>query len=75
MEGWVSPHLGIRFGLAETELVLYRPDGRRFERFVELDQRVNRERQRAEAERQRAAAERLTERLRALGLDPDSEAV
>jgi len=43
---------------------VYRPDGRRFETFVEMVQR-------AETERQRA--ERLAERLRALGLDPDME--
>lgn len=63
MEGWVSPRLGIQFSLEGTDLVLYRPDGRRFETFVELEQR-------AEAERQRA--ERLAERLRALGVDPDA---
>ena len=56
MEGWISPRLGIRFSLAGTELVLYRPDGRRFETYVALAQR----------------AERLAERLRALGVDPDT---
>jgi hypothetical protein len=40
---------------------LTRPDGRRFETFVELAQR-------AETERQRA--ERLAARLAALGIDP-----
>jgi flagellar biosynthesis/type III secretory pathway protein FliH len=40
------------------DLALYRPDGRRFETFVELDQCYEAERQRAEAERQRAEAER-----------------
>ncbi len=63
MEGWVSPRLGIRFELEDAELVLARPDGRRFETFVELVQR-------ADAERERA--ERLAERLRALGVDPAS---
>lgn len=61
MEGWISPRLGVRFNLEGAELVLTRPDGRRFETFVELNER-------AEAERQRA--ERLAERLRALGVDP-----
>ncbi len=75
MEGWVSPRLGIRFSLEGTDLVLYRPDGRRFETFVELEQRAESERQRAESERQRAEserqrAERLAEQLRALGIDP-----
>ena len=70
MAGWVSPRLGIRFSLEGLDLVLYRPDGRRFETFLELEQRAEAERQRAEAERQRA--ERLAERLRALGVDPDT---
>ncbi|HAS50539.1 MAG TPA: hypothetical protein DCS21_01805 [Gammaproteobacteria bacterium] len=69
MHGWISPWLGVRFALEGTELVLYRPDGRRFESFIELDQRAEADRQRAEAEYQRA--ERLAERLRALGVDPD----
>ena len=58
MEGWISPRLGIRFSMEGIDLVLYRPDGRRFETFLELDQRAEAERQRAEAERQRAEAER-----------------
>ncbi|MFO1452638.1 MAG: Uma2 family endonuclease [Opitutaceae bacterium] len=77
MEGWVSPLLGIRFGLEGTDLALYHPDGQRFETFVEQAQRAKAERQRAEAERQRAEAERqraerLAERLRQLGVDPDA---
>jgi flagellar biosynthesis/type III secretory pathway protein FliH len=50
------------------DLALYRPDGRRFETFVELDQSYETERQRAETERQRAETERQraeTERQRA----------
>jgi len=70
MEGWVSPRLRVRFSLDSHDLVLYRPDGRRFETFLELEQRAEAERQRAEAEWQRA--ERLAERLRALGVDPDA---
>ena len=75
MEGWVSPLLGIRFSLEGTDLVLYRPDGRRFETFVELERRAEIERQRAETERQRAETERqrverLAAQLRALGIDP-----
>ena len=84
MDGWISPRLGIRFTLEGTDLVLYRPDGRRFETFLELEQRAEAERQRAEAERQRAdterqraeaerqRAERLAEQLRALGIDPNT---
>ena len=70
MEGWISPRLGVRFSLEGSELVLYRPDGRRFETFLELEQRAEAERQRAEVERQRA--ERLAEQLRALGIEPNA---
>ncbi len=68
MQGWISPRLRIRFALEGLDLVLYRPDGRRFETFVELEQRAEAERQRAEAERQRAEEEYQraeTERQRA----------
>ena len=58
MEGWTSPRLGIRFTMEGADLVLYRPDGRHFETFVELEQRAAAERQRAESERQRAESER-----------------
>ena len=54
MEGWISPRLGIRFALEGLDLALYRPDGLRFETFLELEQRAKAERQRAETERQRA---------------------
>lgn len=63
MEGWISPHLGIRFSLEGTRLVLCRPDGRRFETFLELNDR-------AEAEYQRA--ERLANQLRGLGMEPNA---
>jgi Uma2 family endonuclease len=65
MRGWVSPRLGVRFDLAEGELLLYRPDGRPFESYVELERALNKaeqtaaqERQRAEQEHQRAEQER-----------------
>lgn len=70
MEGWISPRLGTRFTLEEADLVSYRPDGRRFETFLELEQRAETERQRAETERLRA--ERLAERLRTLGINPNT---
>lgn len=78
LHDWVSPRLGIRFDLEGLDLVVYRPDGRRFETFLELEQRAEAERQRAEMERQKVSverqrAERLAERLRALGIDPDEE--
>ena len=68
MIGWVSPRLGIRFMLDGDDLVLYRPDGARFETYLELQERADAERRRAETERQRAESERQraeTERHRA----------
>ncbi|HBK98964.1 MAG TPA: hypothetical protein DD001_17410 [Microcoleaceae bacterium UBA10368] len=71
-DGWVSPRLGVRFQLSETELQIFGPDGAPFVSFVELAQlreqaesRVEQEQQRAEQERQRAEqAETLLERER-----------
>jgi Uma2 family endonuclease len=65
--GWQSPRLGIRFEL-ETELVIYRPDGERFESFTEVAAKAQQERLRAEQERLRAEQERVRaeqERVRA----------
>ncbi len=76
---WTSPRLGIHFELTATTLNLYQPDRQPFATFREIqtrlaetEQALAAERQRAEAERDRA--ERLAARLRALGIDPDSEA-
>jgi hypothetical protein len=76
--------MDIRFELKETELEIYRPDGRRFLTSVELEQRAEQERARAEQERARAQeallqlererrrAEQMAEYLRSLGIDPDN---
>ena len=77
IEGWVSPRTGVRFGLEGTDLVLIRPDGRRFASYVDLErERAEAETARAEAEAALATAEaraaRLAERLRALGVDPEA---
>jgi Uma2 family endonuclease len=69
MQGWVSPQLGIRFELTESDLVLYRPDGGRFLTSVELDQRAEQERARADSAQ--AQVNRLAARLRELGVDPE----
>jgi Uma2 family endonuclease len=60
---WVSPRLGVRFELPEAGgMTIYRPDGRPFQSYVEI------ERERAEVQ---ARAERLATRLRELGLEPN----
>ncbi|MFM9263957.1 Uma2 family endonuclease [Tychonema sp. BBK16] len=72
VDGWVSPRMGVRFQVSETELQIFRPDGTPFVSFVELAQlreqaelRAEQERQRAEQERQRAEqAENLLEQER-----------
>jgi Uma2 family endonuclease len=55
MDGWISPRLKIRFTMEDTDLVLYRPDGRRFETFLELEQRAAAAQQQAEVEQGRVA--------------------
>ena len=52
MQGWVSPRLGVRFGLEGTDLALIGPDGQRFESYVALVER----RSQAEARAQEAAS-------------------
>jgi Uma2 family endonuclease len=81
LNGWISPRLGIRFGLTPDAFQIYHPDGQPFLSSVELarlkkaaEARAEQEAARAEREAQRAAeerlrAERLAERLRALGVD------
>lgn len=79
-DGWVSPLLGIRFARREEEFWIFRPDGRLFLSYEEIDQESRRFAQLAEksrgvadlainqfvAERQRADAERQrAERLAA----------
>ena len=84
MKGWVSPRLGIRFGLEGSDLVVWCPDGQRFESYIEVKKHSEAETRRARAAEQRACAaerqveaerqraDRLAERLRSLGLDPEA---
>jgi len=72
IEGWISPRLGIRLEMEAGELVIYRPDGERFQTYLEMEQdkreercgrlaaeaRTEQEQQRANEERQRAEQER-----------------
>ena len=50
MNGWTSPRLSIRFDLSGADLVLYRPDGTRFQTILELDQEMQTAVHRAEEE-------------------------
>src|SRR5262249_13212131 len=60
VNGWISPLLGVRFELTTETLVMYRPDGSRFETFAELLQRAEAERQAKEAALAQAEQERQT---------------
>lgn len=76
MAGWVSPRLGIRFELSETQLQIYRPDSQPFLTYLELEQQLQQERQRAEQteallEQERQKAQALEAKLRELGIDPE----
>ena len=51
---FVSPRLGIRFALSGPEMVVYRPDGRPFLTFEELETARSQAEQRASAAEQRA---------------------
>jgi len=75
MQGWVSPGLGIRFEITDSDLLIFRPDGQRFLGFLETEkgrkqaeEQAKKERLQAEKERLRADKERKQaekERLRA----------
>ena len=74
---WRSPLLGVTLKIETNgELSVYRPNGERFLRPLEIkaltdlaEARAERERNRAERERERA--ERLAAKLRELGIDPE----
>lgn len=70
LDGWVSPRLGTRFELDDTELKILGPDGRPFVIFEEIAERAAQEAQRANQEAARAA--RLAAQLRALGIEPEA---
>ena len=83
MNGWVSPRLKVRFEIEDGELQLYRPDGRRFATYAEIEaradraiERADRAEERAERAEERAELERtqaaiFAQRLRELGVNPD----
>lgn len=75
--GWVSPRLGVRFELSSEELQIYRPDGRQFETYIELEQQREIAQARAEQaesqlEQERQRSEQLAAKLKALGIDPET---
>lgn len=76
MAGWVSPRLGIRFELSESQLQIYRPDNQPFLTYLELEQQLQQERQRAEQaeallEQERQKAQALEAKLREFGINPE----
>ena len=70
ISNWVSPRLGVRFELTLQTMQIYRPDGRPFATYVELEQQREVAEQRAQVAEQRA--NELEAKLRALGIDPDA---
>src|SRR5262249_39275420 len=54
VDGFISPRLGIRFDLSGAEMVVYRPDGRKFLSFEEIEAERVAAAQRADAAEQRA---------------------
>ncbi len=86
--GWVSPRLKIRFEISDEELVIYRPDGRRFLTPLETEQQLHseirdaeqekmREKMRAEQEKMRAGQaeqEKMREKMRADNAEKKAEA-
>lgn len=76
MDGWVSPRLGVRFQLSETELEMFRPSGEAFMSFGELDrlrQKAEVRAQQAEMmlEQERSRSQALESKLREMGIDPN----
>lgn len=83
IDGWISPRLGVRFGLSETGLEMFGSSGEPFVSFVELAQlRQQAEARAQEAEERATEAETLLEqersrsqalelRLREMGIDPN----
>ena len=76
IDGWISPRLGVRFGLSETGLEMFGPSGEPFVSFVELAQlrqQAEARAQEAEAllEQERSRSQALESRLRKMGIDPN----
>ncbi|MGH7168967.1 MAG: Uma2 family endonuclease [Gemmataceae bacterium] len=62
IEGWTSPRLGVRLDMEGDDLVISRPDGQRFQTYLELESNWQEaERARWEERRERLAAEARAE--------------
>ena len=76
IDGWISPRLGVRFGLSETGLEMFGPSGEPFVSFVELAQPIQQTQTRAQQaetllEQERSRAQALELRLREMGIHPN----
>ncbi len=74
IQDWVSPRLKIRFHRLESELILFRPDGRPCLTYVEIANQAESAQQESIQQRQRAEqaerqVEELTARLKAMGVE------
>lgn len=69
IENWVSPRLGIKFDLSGEELQIYRPDGNKFSSYLEICQLLEQAETALAVERRKTQL--LTEKLKALGVNPD----
>jgi Uma2 family endonuclease len=86
IDGWVSPLLKIRFELNPLGLRLYRPDGKPFRTYVEVERLLDDQERRADAlseetelltrqrDEDRSRAEAFAAKLRELGIDPEAVA-
>jgi hypothetical protein len=54
VHGWESPRLGVRFDMSGEVLVIYHPDGRAFDTYLDSATRADEQAQRASVEAQRA---------------------
>ena len=83
MDGWVSPRLGVRFQISETEFQMFGPTGEAFMSFGELDQLRQQAEVRAQQaemtleqtetmlEQERSRSQALESKLREMGIDPN----
>lgn len=69
INNWISPRLKIKFLTTQPALEIYRPDGRKFVSFVELE--TQRELAEEKANLATEKAQRLADKLKELGINPD----